>query len=425
MLFVLTLASTAAFAAPDSLPVALEMARRALVGRDEGAAGEALRAAEEAVGASSLLVPPKEIARLHYYAGVRAWRGGLQSQGMEAWRRMWRVGGWDPEDDGLLDDEGMAVLRALRSEGGVGDAILDLVGDARGVLVLVDGSRFASRGTLYEGAHLLQVRCPDGSVTSAWTRVAGNEAVPLGCGQHQVKKGVTGANDALLAEGVDEDLAQLALFGAYSADATLRLVGMPPAPEPPAAPGSVVPVATGASGALAVLNVAAGPTSDAEPDTGADNWGCDGETLYEGSFGAPIEGGSGSLRVTSADGGARVWQAGNMVFPTADGDVRVRIEGEGGFGVRVRGTADGVTGWAVRFENGALNLVQLPNTPVVGRDVPAGGRHELEVSVRGSRVTARLDGALFLGGAVGPAAAGVAGIEADAGAWLGRVSVCR
>ncbi|GDX82696.1 hypothetical protein LBMAG42_45070 [Deltaproteobacteria bacterium] len=413
MLFVLTLASTPALAAPDSLPVALEMARRALVVHDEAAAGEALRGAEDAAGASSLLVPPKELARLHYYAGVRAWRGGLASQGMEAWRRMWRVGGWDPEDDGLLDDEGMAVLRALRSEGGVGDSSLDLVGDARGVLVLVDGSRFASKGMLYEGVHLLQVRCPDGAVSSSWTKVAGNEAVPLGCGQHQVKKGVTGANAALLAEGVDEDLAQLALFGAYSADSTLRLVGLPPAPEP----------AVKASPAM--LHVATVPAEADPSDTGADDWGCDGESLFQGSLGAPMEGWSGSLRVTSADGGARVWQAGSLVFPEASGDVRVRLEGEGAFGVRVRGSEDGAVGWAVHFEGGALNLVQLPNTPVVGRDVPAGGRHELEVSVRGTRVTARLDGALFLGGAVGPDTGGVAGIEAEAGAWLGRVAVCR
>ncbi len=404
------MASSPALAAPDSLPVALELARRALVLHDEVAAGEAIRAAEEAVGGTSLLVPAKEIARVHYYTGVRAWRGGLQSQGMAAWRRMWQVGGWDPADDGLLDDEGMAVLRALRSEGGVGDASLDLVGDARGVLVLVDGGRFASGGTLHEGAHLLQVRCPDGAVSTSWTTVAGKEAVPLGCGQHQVKKGVTGANDALLAEGVDEDLAQLALFGAYSADATLRLVALPPAPAPAVAPA---PLAT----------VALAPVAETEPDR--DDWTCDGTTLVEGSLGAPIEGGAGSLRVTSADGGARVWQGGNLYFSEADGDVRVRLEGEGGFGVRVRGSAEGAVGWAVRFENGALNLVQLPDTVVVGRDVPVGGRHELEVSVRGTRVTARLDGALFLGGAVGPGTAGVAGIEAEAGAWLGRVSVCR
>ncbi len=382
--------------AADSLPVALERAHRALSDHAEGPAGEALKAAAAAAGASPLLVPPGEIARFHYYTGVRAWTGGLQSQGMAAWRKMWRVGGWSPGDDGTLDDEGMAVLRALRVEGGGDEAEVDLVGEPRGALILVDGTPMADGAPLREGEHLVQVRCPDGTLSTEWADASGTLLVSVSCARHQVKKGTPGANDAVFAAA--EDAAHLATFREYLGESARRLAELPAATAPP------------------VQHAPPAPRPATEP--------CSGETIFAGEFGTPLYGWQGDLVVKPEGGGGRVIHAGRLWLPDTAGDVSVFIEGEGAFGVRLRLDRRGEGGAAVRLERGSLDLVVLPDAVVVGRALPEGDRHEVQVDQRGTRVTVRLDGALFLGGGIAAGGIGSVGIEAQRGAWLGRILVC-
>lgn len=384
-------------AAADSLPVALEQAHRALRAQEDGQAGEALKVAQAAAGTSPFLVPPGEIARFHYYTGVRAWRGGLQSHGMTAWRKMWRVGGWSPGDDGTLDDEGMAVLRALRVEGVGDDAEVDLVGERRGALILVDGTPMADGAALREGAHLVQVRCPDGWLSTEWADASGTLLVSVSCARHQVKKGARGANDAVFAAA--EDAAHLATFRDYLGEAARRLAELPD------------PVAPRVQSANPV------PRRAEEP--------CSGETVFAGEFGSPLHGWQGNLVVKPERGGGRVIRGGRMWLPDTEGDVSVFIEGEGAFGVRLRLDRRGEGGAVVRLERGSLDLVVLPDAVVVGRALPEGDRHEVQVDQRGTRVTVRLDGSLFLGGGVAAGGIGAVGIDAQRGAWLGRVLVCR
>lgn len=408
MLLGLILTAAPAFAA-DALPVALESARRALLAHDDHASGEALRDAEGAAGSSSLLVPDTEVARLHYYAGVRAWMGGLQSQAMAGWRRMWRVGGWDPADDGLLDDEGMAVLRALKNEGGGESARADLTGELRGAVVLVDGRLAAEGAQFVPGDHLVQVRCPDGAVTSEWRTFDGRTTVPVACGRHQARRGAPGANDAVLAEDADEDLVRAALFGAYLTDAAMRLSQLPPAPEAPPPPPPAAPRAPAPPPAPPVPPVPEPAVVEVDP---AAPMGC---PKAGGWIGTP--GGDGWVG-TPAPGGV-VWRA-----DAPQGDVSVRLEGEGSFGVRVRSKLRGEEGLAVRVVPGAVQFVLLPDTPMVERQLNTDGAHVLRVDVIERRVQVRLDDTLVLGGGTAGRTDGALAVELGPGGRLGRVAIC-
>lgn len=405
MLPLLLAAVSPAFAAPPpALPVALELARRGLAGGEEAAASDAIEAAVRAAGTSGLLVPAKELARLRYYEGVVAWRGGLQAQAMVAWRRLWSIGGWDPADDGLLDDEGMAVLRALRSEGGADTVPVRISGETRGVLLLGDGTRLEPNGALSTGPHLVQVRCADGAVSSRWLEVEAGATVSTGCRRGPGGEGVGGVNESVLAEGVDPDLLQMALFGSYFADSALRLSGLPEASPPRPAPP-----------APAAFRAEAEP-----PPMDAGAFSCEGEPpVYAGRVGDAAW--SGPLRTDEG----RVLAPGTAWLESSPGgDARLLVEGEGDFGVRVFATADQERGVAVRLLPGRLMMRQLPDGPPMGRDVPTAGRHVLQVDTVGSAVRVRLDGALLIGMTSGVEGVSLA-VEGAAGAWLGEVAVCR
>ncbi len=400
----LLLAFCATATAADALPVALERARRALFARDDHGARDALQDAEEAAGATRLLVPDGEIARLHYYDGVRAWNGGLQSQAMAGWRRAWQVGGFDPSDDGLLDDEGMAVLRALKNEGGGESATVLFDGDERGAVVLVDGRMRAEGASLVPGAHLVQVRCPDGAVSSAWVEFEGRTNVALGCGRHQIKKGAPSANEGVLAADADEDLVRVALFGAYLTDAAMRLSQLGPAPEPPA-PTPEPPPEPPAPEPAPPPPVAAPPVAVSAGDCFATWSGAPGGAGWSGGL---------------PKGGGVTWLSEAPV-----GDLKVRLEGEGTFGVRLRSKAQADEGLAVRVLPGRVQYVLLPDTVMVEREVATAGPHVLQVDLKERRVQVRLDGALVLGGSTVDRSAGTVAVEVGPGGVVGSGSVCR
>ncbi|MSQ02570.1 MAG: hypothetical protein EXR71_11900 [Myxococcales bacterium] len=414
-----TLLLSASAAAADALPVLMENARRALVQHEDATAGGALRSAEVAAGASGMLVPPGELARMSYYAGVLAWSGGLQSQAMSSWRRLWRVSGWDPPDDGLLDDEGMLVLRALKNEGGGESARVDLSGELRGAVVLIDGSRAAEGATFVPGAHLAQVRCPDGAVTSSWLTLEGRSEVPVVCARHQLKPGATGANDAVLAEGADEDLVRASLFGAYLTDAAMRLSLLPPEAPPPrkaAVPHPPPPPAV--------------PPPPAEPEAAPvalpevpDALRCAGEPGWVGAPGGKDW--KGELHGRDERGGVAVTEASVAWREEAPlGDLSVRLEGSGDFGLRVRSRAGAEEGVAVRLRPGRIELVLLPETVIGSRRLATSGSHVLRVDVREHRVQVRLDGVLVLGGNASGRRVGGVAVEGEPGAWVGRMAVC-
>ena len=408
-------------AAADALPVLLENARRALVQRDDASAGGARRNADVAAGASSMLVPPSELARMYYYGGVLAWSGGLQSQAMVSWRRLWRVSGWEPPDDGLLDDEGMSVLRALRNEGGGETARVDLSGELRGAVVLIDGARVDEGATFVPGAHLAQVRCPDGAVTSNWLALEGRSEVPVACSRHQVKNGANGANDAVLAEEADEDLVRASLFGAYLTDAAMRLSQLPPeapAPRkevapPPPPPEEVAPPPP------AEAEPEAAPVADELPEalvcTEAPGWvGAPGGKDWKGELSGRNE--RGGVVVSTA---SVTWRE-----EVPLGDLSVRVEGSGDFGLRVRSRAGAEEGVAVRLRPGVIELVLLPDTVIGSRSLATSGSHIVRVDVRERRVQVRLDGILVLGGNASGRAVGGVAVEGEPGAWIGRMAVC-
>ncbi len=409
-------------AAADALPVLLETARRALVQRDDATAGGSLRNAEVAAGASSMLVPPGELARMYYYAGVLAWSGGLQSQAMVSWRRLWRVTGWDPPDDGLLDDEGMSVLRALKNEGGGESARVDLSGELRGAVVLIDGSRADEGAVFVPGAHLAQVRCPDGAVTSVWLTLEGRSEVPVVCARHQLKTGATGANDAVLAEDANEDLVRASFFGAYLTDAAMRLSQLPAEAPPPRKevalpPAARTPLPEAAPEPTALPEPAAAPVELPEALV------CPGEPGWVGTPGGKDW--KGELRGRNERGGVAVSEAGVTWREEAPlGDLSVRLQGSGDFGLRVRSRAGAEEGVAVRLRPGVIELVLLPETVIGSRSLATSGPHVLRVDVRERRVQVRLDGVLVLGGNASGRAVGGVAVEAEPGAWVGRMAVC-
>ncbi len=379
-------------APPTSLPVALELARRGLASANPAAAEDAIAAATRAAGSAGLLVPPVELARLRYYEGVAAWRSDRQTDAMIAWRRLWGTGAWDPPDDGLLDDDGMAVLRALRAEGAGPVVPVRISGETEWVLVLGDGVPLGASAALSEGPHLVQVRCADGAVSSRWLDVEAGASIPTSCRPGSGPAGSLGVNELALTPDVDVDLLQMALFGSYFAESTIRLAGMG---EPPAAP--TVPNEL-ANGLLA----------------------CENETpVYLGGIDAPEW--SGPLTIDAE----RVARPGARWLAThPDGDASVRVEGEGSFGIRVFATTQVANGVAVRISPGRVLVRQLPDGPAMAREVTTNGRRILQVDTIGTEVRVRLDGALLIGMrgvADGPAVA----VEGDAGAWLGRVAVCR
>ncbi len=414
--------------AAEPFPVALEQARRALVRHDDGSARKALADADTALGEATMLVPGEAVARVLYLRGVRAWAGGLQSQAMTEWRRMWHLGAWDPGDDGLLDDEGIAVLRALGAEGGGLDAHVDFNGDAAGVLVLADGARIADDVALYPGDHLLQVRCPDGAVTSAWVDVEDRYSLSLSC-DRRGRKGA-GVNEAVLAEDADEDLVHAALFGPYAADAALRLGQLPDEVSPDAAeathppPDEPKPAASPPPSATTAPRPVIATVQASTPDDPDDPLACPDATVFRGTPGG--DGWGGKLQGNPVDGGMRVAQPGATWLAEApDGDVSVRVEVEGDVGVRVRLAPSTVDGLAARLNPTGIDLVELPGTVVVGREVETAGRHVLRVDVRQDKVVVRLDDTMVLGGVTGEHREGTVGVEGSAGAWIGRVSVCR
>ncbi len=406
-------------ATPTSLPVALELARRGLASANDAAAEEAIAAASRAAGSAGLLVPPVELARLRYYEGVAAWRSDRQTEAMIAWRRLWGTGAWDPPDDGLLDDDGMAVLRALRSEGAGPGVPVRISGETEGVLVLGDGVPLGASAAMREGPHLVQVRCADGAVSSRWVDVEAGSAIPTNCRRSSGPAGSLGVNELALTPDVDVDLLQMALFGSYFAESTIRLAGMgeapPPAepaaaPAPPAAPVAPAPPAAPASPAA--------PAMPAELSDGL--LACEDETpVYLGGIDAPEW--SGPL-TTEAE---RVSRTGARWLGThPDGDASVRVEGEGSFGIRVFATAEVANGVAVRITPGRVLIRQLPDGPAMAREVTTTGRRILQVDTIGTEVRVRLDGTLLIGMSGvedGPAVA----VEGDEGARLGRVAVCR
>ncbi len=410
LLLALVRPAVAAPAPATSLPVALELARRALVAGEEDAATDALEAAVRAAGGSGLLVPSRELGRLRYYEGVVAWRGGLQAQALGAWRRLWSIGGWDPDDDGLLDDEGMAVLRALRAEGGADGVPIRISGETEGVLVLRDGERLAPGARVPPGPHLLQVRCPDGAVTSRWLEVNEGASLSTGCRRGSGREEAGGVNEAVLADDVDPDLLQMALFGSYFADSTLRLSGLPEAPPPPPARPPPAPAPLAAAGRL-----------EAEPPAVEEGpFSCEGEgPAYAGGVGDAAW--AGTLRTDEG----RVITAGVAWLRSAPGgDASVRVEGEGTFGLRVFATSGEESGVAVRLSPGRLLMRQLPDGPPMGRDLPTSGRHVLQVDTAGTAVRVRLDGALLIGMSSGAGGVSLA-VEGAAGSWIGRATVCR
>ena len=412
-------------AAAVPLAVDLELARRALAVHDDTHANEALRAARAALAAAPLLVPGPEVARLHYLTGVAAWTAGLQSQAMTAWRQLWRLGVWAPEDDGLLDDEGMSVLRALQAEGGADEVPLSLSGDVDGALVLVDGQRLGDPPRLTVGDHLVQVRCPDGAVESTWAAVAARFDLRVDCPRRNGRSGA-GVNEAVLAPDADEDLVTAALFGAYTTDAALHLgqlagveaeAPVPAPPEPSAPPAPPVPPAPPAP------SEPSAPPGEPPVDA-AELLACPGGTVPAGPLPGPDWAGPLTFR-PDADGLRVTTPGARWLLPLPPGDVSVRLEGEGTFGLRVRYGTDTASGLAARVRPGAVELVDLPDDVVVGRDLPTAGRHVLRVDVRGERVVVRLDEATLLGGGAGAHPEGTVGVEAGPDAWIGRLSVCR
>ena len=452
----LALAPVVAHAAgPDSLPLSLELARRGLASGDSSAVRQALRNAETQAGAASMLVPSAEIARLHYYAGVLAWQGGLSSQAMNAWREMWHVGDWDPGDDGLLDDEGISVLRALRDDGGGATADLTLVGERTGALILGDGRRLDERTTLLAGRHLMQVRCADGAVLSSWFDLSASSLYLVSCARHRVPGGAAGANDAVLAEDADEDLVRVSLFAAYSTDAAMRLSQLPPlpssaprgggkveAPAPPAAPPAAEAPAEAPVPAPAEAPAQAEPVAT-EPEPAA-------LAAVEATppAAAPAEAPTAPAPPASPPpAGPVTVEAGPAVPPpppapaglTCRGtedfrglilkpmavahEATVRIRASGSFGLRVRYNPDSGLGTAVRVDAGGVSVVQLPDRVLAAIPVNTEGELVLSVELGAKMLKVRLGETLLLSAPAGDAGDSLA-VELGTNAVLGEAVVC-
>jgi hypothetical protein len=165
------LAAPSAFAGP--VENTLGEARIAIEDAEFEQARALLERARESAVVSEEIVPGDSLARIEYYQGiVEFYDGDTQDEAMSHWRKALIHSssfGWDASL--IADQDARDIFEALRNEirqrnqlpSGVPEQEIE------GFRVFIDGNRTYDYDMVIQGRHLVQVLCPDESVSGTWT----------------------------------------------------------------------------------------------------------------------------------------------------------------------------------------------------------------------------------------------------------------